>query len=271
MAEISATQVQALRTKTGLAMMDCKKALSEAAGDEKKALELLRKRFADKMTERADKEAGNGRIGVHADDRAAALVELRCETDFVAGNSTFRELADRIAAAAAAAGVTDVDALKNAKAPGGRSVNELLVDAFGSLKENMSIRRAVVLSGAGACYVHHNGRVGAIVSCDKPPGEAGRHVCMHIASTPVILGLDRAAVDPRLVAEARERAAAEVQGKPPQIIEKIVEGKMNKWFGERVLLEQPFVMDDKTTVGDFAKQSGFAIKGYLKMEVGVVA
>jgi len=270
MAEISASQVQALRSKTGLAMMDCKKALTEAAGDEKKALEILRKRFADKMTERADKEAGNGRIGVFADANAAAMVEMRCETDFVATNSTFRELADKIAGIVAASGVTDIEKLKGVKGKDGHTVNEMLVDAFGIIKENISIRRAVTLKGPGACYVHHNGRVGSIIVCDKSPGEPGRHVCMHIASTQVILGLGRENVDPKLVAEGREKAMLEVQGKPPQIVEKIVDGKMNKWYGERVLVEQPFVMDDKKTVGNFAKENGFVLKGYLKMEVGVM-
>src|SRR5262249_16443877 len=141
MAEISAKQVQALREKTGLAMMDCKKALAECAGDQTKALEFLRKKFADKMTERADKEAGNGRIGVYADDKAAALAELRCETDFVAGNSSFRELADKIAGQCARSNITDVEPLKASKTPDGRTVNDMLVDAFGIIKENMSIRR----------------------------------------------------------------------------------------------------------------------------------
>jgi elongation factor Ts len=268
MAEISAKQVQALREKTGLAMMDCKKALSEASGDQTKALELLRKKFADKMTERADKEAGNGRIGVHANEKAAALAELRCETDFVANNDRFRDLANEIAAQCARSGITDVDQLKSSKMPDGRTVNDLLVDAFGVIKENMSIRRLVRIPGSGAAYVHHNGRVAAAITADKTPGEAGRQICMHIASTPVILGLVREQVDPRLVAEGKDKAAAESAGKPPQIIDKIVAGKMDKWFAERVLVEQPFVMDDKKSVGAFAGENGFKINHFVKYEVG---
>src|SRR5262245_22761596 len=155
MPEISAKQVQALRSKTDLAMMDCKAALVEAAGDETKALEILRKKFADKMSTRSDKEAANGRIGVFADGKAAALVEVRCETDFVATNDAFRALADSVAQASASSGVTDVEKLKGTKTAAGRTVNELFVDAFGKLKENMNVQRAMRLDGAGACYVHH--------------------------------------------------------------------------------------------------------------------
>jgi len=268
MAEISAKQVQALREKTGLAMMDVKKALVEAAGDEKKALELLRKRFADKMTERAEKEAGNGRIGVYADDKAAAMAELRCETDFVATNDQFRKLADEMAAQCARTGVTDVEQFKATTLPDGRTVNDRLVDAFGIIKENISIRRLVRREGAGACYVHHNGKVASIITADKNPGDSGRNICMHIASTPVIMGLNREQVDPKLVAEAKEKAAEESKGKPANILDKIVAGKMDRWYGERVLTEQPFVMDDKKTVAGFAKENGYALTSYLKYEVG---
>jgi elongation factor Ts len=268
MPEISAKQVQALRSKTDLAMMDCKAALVEAAGDETRAMEILRKKFADKMSTRSDKEAANGRIGVHACGKCVALAEMRCETDFVAGNDSFRELADSIAKTAGSTGITDVEALKNAKMATGRTVTEELVDAFGKLKENINIRRAARHDGPGAAYVHHNGKVGAVIACDKDPGEAGRQICMHIASSVVLMGLVREDVNTAEVAAAKEKARDEAKGKPEPIIEKIVTGKMDRWFGERVLLEQPFVMDDKKTLGQFAKDNGFTVKAYLKYEVG---
>lgn len=268
MPEITAKQVQALRTKTDLAMMDCKAALVEAEGDETKALEILRKKFADKMSTRGDKEAANGRIGIFADDKTAALVELRCETDFVATNDAFRSLADAIARQVARAGVTDVEQLKSSKTENGRTVQELLVDAFGKLKENMAIQRAVRLDGSGAAYVHHNGKVGAVIVCDQSPGEAGRQVCMHIASSVMLMGLNREAVPAAEVSAAKDKAREEARGKPEPILEKIVGGKMDKWFAERVLLEQPFVMDDKKSVSAFAREHGFTIKAYAKFEVG---
>jgi len=268
MTQITAKQVQALRSKTDLAMMDCKKALVQADGDEAKAMELLRKKFAEKMSQRGEKETANGRIGVYAGPEGAALVEVRCETDFVATNDSFRSLADRLAEHCATSGITDVAAFKTSALDDGQTVDEFLVDAFGKIKENMELRRLVQIEGAGACYVHHNGKVAAAITCDQPPGDAGRHICMHIASTPTILGLRREDVDAAAVAEAREKAADQAQGKPEPIIAKIVEGKMNKWFAERVLLEQPFVMDDKKSVGDFAKEHGFSITAFVKYEVG---
>jgi len=268
MAQISAKAVQELRAETGLAMMDCKNALVASNGDTEAAKAALRKKFADKMSERSVKEAANGRIGVFADDDAAALVELRCETDFVATNDKFRELADRLAEHCAKSGITDVEAFRQSSFNDGGTVADAIVDAFGIIKENMTIRRLARIEGAGACYVHHNGQVAAVITGDSPPADAGRHVCMHVASTPVILGLVREDVDPEAARDAREAAATEAAGKPPQIVEKIVNGKMNKWFAERVLVEQPFVMDDKKTVGGFGKENGFALTGFAKFEVG---
>lgn len=268
MAEISAKQVQDLRTETGLAMMDCKKALVESGGDKEKAKGILRKKFAGKMSERAARETANGRIGVYGGLEGAALVELRCETDFVATNDDFRSVADALAAHCAKTGETQVESFKRSPMPGGHTVEELLVDAFGKIKENIQLRRLARIEGAGACYVHHNGRVGTAIVSDRAPGEAGRGICMHIASTPVILGLTREEVDAALVAEAREQAREEAKGKPEPIVERIVAGKMDKWYAERVLLEQPFVMDDKKSVGDFARENGFAVRSFLKFEVG---
>ena len=271
MAAISAKQVQALRTKTGLAMMDVKNALVEAAGDEAAAQEILRKKFADKMTSRADKEAANGRIGVFADENGTALCELRCETDFVATNSDFQKISDSLAEHCVKSGITDVEEFKTSKMAHGQTVNEFMTDAFGRLKENMQIKRLVRNEGPSACYVHHNGQVGTAISCTAAPGDAGRSICMHIASTQDLAGRVREDVCPDEVKVAREKAAAEAAGKPEQIIEKIVAGKMDKWFAERVLIEQPFVMDDKKSVGDFGKENGFEIQSYLKFEVGALA
>ncbi len=268
MVEISAKQVQDLRTETGLAMMDCKKALVEAGGDKEKAKGILRKKFAGKMNERAARETANGRIGVYGGPEGAALVELRCETDFVATNNDFKSVADALAAHCAKSRQTHVDTFRQSPMAGGHTVEEFIVDAFGKIKENIQLRRLARIEGVGACYVHHNGRIGTAIVSDKASGEAGRGICMHIASTPVILGLTREEVAPALVAEAREQAREGAKGKPEPIIEKIVAGKMDKWYAERVLLEQPFVMDDKKTVGDYARENGFVVRSFLKFEVG---
>jgi elongation factor Ts len=270
MPDISASQVQSLRSRTDLPLMDCKKALIDAGGDEDKAIEILREKFKDKMSSRADKEAANGRIGLFTDAKGGALVELRCETDFVAGNSVFVELANQFARQAAETHLKDAEGLLASKAAfaGGRTLKELMADAYGKLNEKMELRRARCIHGPAAGYVHHNGKVAAIVTTDKPNEAAGRQICMHIASAHVLLGLDRSAIDAKLVEEAKTAARAEVANKPPQIIEKIVAGKLDKWFAERVLLEQPFALDDKKTVAQFANENGVSITGYLRFELG---
>jgi len=270
MPEISASQVQSLRSRTDLPLMDCKKALIDAGGNEERAIEILREKFKDRMSSRADKEAANGRIGLYADANGGALAEVRCETDFVAGNKVFVELANQCARQVAETHLKDPQALLASKASfaAGRTLKELMADAYGKLNEKLEIRRARCVHGAAAGYVHHNGKVAALITMDKPNDAAGRQISMHIASAHVLLGLDRSAIDPKLVEEAKAAARAEVSNKPPQIIDKIVAGKMDKWFGERVLLEQPFALDDKKSVGEFAKESGVSITGYLRYELG---
>jgi len=270
MAAITAQQVQKLREKTGLAMMDVKKALVEASGDEGGALDILRKKFADKMEERGDREVANGRIGVYADGNCAAMVELRCETDFVATNNDFKGIADALAKQCATSGITDPDEIKKSNMEGGQSVQEFMTDAFGKIKENIQIKRFARLEGAGAVYVHHNGQSAAAITGTADPGDAGRKICMHITSAVVLEGRVREDVDASVAAEAKAKAAEEAAGKPQEIIDKIVDGKMDKWYAERVLVEQPFVMDDKKSVGEFAKENGFEVTGYQKFEVGEI-
>jgi elongation factor Ts len=270
MSTISASQVQALRAKTDLPLMDCKKALLETSGDEAAALELLRKKFADKMSTRADREAANGRIGAYADEKGGALVELRCETDFVATNAVFADLANLFARQVAATHIKDPAELVASRCEfaGGRTLQEMLSDAYGKLGEKLEVTRAKCIHGACAAYVHHNGQVAAVVALDNPAEPIGRQVCMHVASRTVLLGLTREDVSSALEEEAREAARAEVKNKPANIVDKIVSGKMDKWFAERVLLEQPFALDDTKTVGAAAKEHGVAIKGYLRFAVG---
>lgn len=268
MTTISATQVKSLRDKTGVSMGDCKKALVESAGDESQAIEILSKKYAGQMSMRSDKEAANGRIGVYADGTTGALVEFRCETDFVANNEDFKTAADAIAKVAAKTGVTDPDKLMDEKIDDGSTVKELVATTYGKLKENMSIARAEKIENGVACYVHHNGLLGAIVAADGAGDQTARQICMHIAAQSVLKGLTRDNMDPTEVEKARALMAEQAQGKPPQIVEKIVTGKMNKWFAERVLLEQPFAMDDKKTVEQVAKEAGINIAGYLKFELG---
>ncbi len=268
---IPASQVKALRDKTGISMGDCKKALVEAEGDEAKAIEILQKKYAGQMETRADKEAANGRIGAYADGQVGAVVELRCETDFVAHSDHFKAAADALARLVAKSGVTDPDQLLQAKGDDGKSGQDIVAAAYATLKENMKIARAGRIDRGVACYVHHNGLVGTVVAADADGDEVARQICMHTAAQRTLHGLTREDVDPGEVEKARERMTEQAAGKPENIVEKIVTGKMNKWYGERVLLEQPFAMDDKKTVAQVAKEAGITVSGYLKFELGVKA
>ena len=270
MAEISAKVVQALREKTGLPLMDCKKALVDAGGNEAAAIESLRKKFADKMVTKADRVAANGRIGAYASATRGALVEVRCETDFVAGNELFREFANQVAQQVAETGITSPAELLASKAAfaGGKAVQTLLETVFGKLGEKMEIARAVTLDGPCGTYVHFNGKIGALVSTDKPHAEFAKQVCMHVASRLGDIYMTRAEVPSARVEEERTKAQKDVAGKPPNIAEKIIEGKLGKWFSEYVLPEQPFALDDKKTVAQASNEVGVKVTGFRRLEVG---
>lgn len=265
---ITATQVKALRDKTGISMGDCKKALTESGGDEAQAIEILRRKYAGQMDMRADKEAANGRIGAYADGRVGALVELRCETDFVANSADFKSAANALAGIAARSGATAPEKLLAAKGDEGQSGQDIITAAYSKLKEKMVLARAAKLDKGAACYVHHNGLVGTVVAASGPGGEAAKQMCMHIAAQKVLDGLTREDISPAEVDKARQLMREQAAGKPANIVDKIVLGKMDKWYGERVLLEQAFAMDDKKTVGQVAKEAGITISGYLKFELG---
>ena len=268
---IAASQVKALRDKTGISMADCKKALVEAEGNEAEAAEILQRKYAGQMQMRSEKEAANGRIGAYADGQAGALVELRCETDFVANSDQFKSAADALARLVTQSGETDPDQLMLTTGEDGKSGQDIVAAAFGTLKENMKIARAARIDHGVACYVHHNGLVGTVIAADGEGDGLARHLCMHIAAQRFLDGLTRQQVDPAKVERARELMKEQAAGKPENIVEKIVTGKMNKWYGERVLLEQPFAMDDKKTVQQVAEQAGITTSGYLKFELGVKA
>lgn len=266
--KIPATQVKALRDKTGISMGDCKKALLEAEGDDAKALEVLQTKFAGQMEKRADKEAANGRIGAYTDGKVGALVELRCETDFVATNDQFKSAADAIAQIVGHTGTTEPEQILQTKGPDGRTGQDIITNAYAMLKENIKIARAARIDKGIASYVHHNGLVGTIVAADTEGDGLAKQICMHTAAQQTLDGLTREDVDAAEAEKARERMKEQAAGKPESIVEKIVTGKMNKWFAERVLLEQPFALDDKKTVGQVAKDGGVTLSGYLKFVLG---
>ena len=269
MANISAAQVKSLRDKTGISMGDCKKALVETDGNEEQALDILKKKYEGKLDTRAHKEAANGRIGAYTDGKIGALVELRCETDFVANNKDFVTAANDIAKLSADTGITDVNTLLETKGQDGRTAKDIIAEAYGKLQEKIVLERSQTIKNGAAWYVHHNGLIGTIVAAEDANPEVAKHICMHVAAQKVLSGLKRDDVNQKEVEEARSIMMEQAKGKPEEIATKIVDGKMNKWYGERVLLEQPFAMDDKKTVGQIAEEAKMKIVGYLKYELGV--
>ncbi|TGQ17763.1 MULTISPECIES: translation elongation factor Ts [unclassified Mesorhizobium] len=284
---ISAAQVKELRDLTGAGMMDCKAALNETNGDMEAAVDWLRKKGISKADKKAGRTAAEGLIGVDAGVREAAIVEVNSETDFVARNEQFQELVRNIAKVALAYGTTE--AVAAAKYPGSdKTVTETVKDAVGTIGENINFRRSAKLTvphGAVATYVHNAvadglGKLGVLVAIETTGNEHAanafaRQVAMHVAaSNPVALSAEE--VDPALV--EREKAIfsdqARQSGKPEAIIEKMVEGRLRKFYEEVVLLKQAFVLNPDITVEkalkDAEKEIGAPAKitAYLRYALG---
>lgn len=273
MAGISAQAVKELREKTGAGMMDCKRALSDADGDAEKAGELLRERGLAKAVKREGRETTEGAVGLALAGDGAALVELGCETDFVAKTDDFQGLAAALAGAVAGdAGIDSVDALLATKIDG-ETVEEKIKAAIGKLGENIVAKRVGRVSGSRVGgYVHAGGKLGVVVALETsasgaPVDTLAKDLAMHVAAAdPSPVAVDRDAVPSDLVDKERNlfRRQAEQEGKPAQVIDKIVEGKVNKYYKEIVLLEQPFVKDPDRTVkklvADVGQQAGDEIR-----------
>ncbi|WP_297737570.1 translation elongation factor Ts [uncultured Maricaulis sp.] len=290
MAAITAALVKELREKTGVGMMDCKKALNENDGDFEAAVDWLRKKGLSKAAKKADRVASEGLVAVSTDGGKGAVVEVNSETDFVARNEKFQSAVKEIAALTISAGA-DVDAIKAAKLASGDSVEDHLTNLIATIGENMSLRRAAVVTaepGVVASYVHNPavadmGAIGVLVGLksdgDKDKlAELGRKIAMHVAagSPAVAVSVDVDGVDSAIADKEREVFAdqARQSGKPENIVEKMVEGRMRKFFEEVVLLKQAFVMDPDKTIEQVleaaAKDLGapVEISGFVRMALG---
>ncbi|RMH14695.1 MAG: translation elongation factor Ts [Planctomycetota bacterium] len=265
---ISPKDVMNLRNRTGLPMMACKKALAEANGDVDAAEELLRKQLKGKMDKRVDRAAGEGRIGIAIGDGAAAIIELRAETDFTAKNEKFVDATNKLAALAMQAeGQGDI-APSDAMAA---IIDELRI----STGENISLGRARKLSGPGTFgqYVHHDGKTGVLIHAEGPVSdETLRQIGMHItAAVPRPLGISPDDIPADVVEKERNFRVQQAMesGKPKEIAEKIVEGGMRKFFSEVALLEQAFVMDPAKKISDILGEA--TVKAFIRWEVGETA
>ena len=282
MADISAAMVRDLREKTGAGMMDCKKALTESAGDAEAAFDWLRKKGLSAAAKKSGRVAAEGLVGVATGPQRAAMVEVNAETDFVGRNETFQATVEAIAKVALEVG-EDVAAIRAAPFPGtGRTVADELTHLVATIGEHMTIRRARVLTvkqGVVASYVHNVlrpglGKIGVLVAIEGESEmqvleQLGRQIGMHVAATrPDALDVD--AVDP--AALERERAVlieqARTSGKAETIIEKMVEGRIRKYYEEVVLLEQVWVHDGESRVRAVVKKAGATLTGFARFTLG---
>ena len=269
---ITAAQVKALRESTGVGMMDAKKALQENDGDMDAATDWLRTKGLAKAAKKSGRVAAEGLVAVAVDGGKGVAVEVNSETDFVAKNAEFQEMVRSITDAAMTVGT--VEALQEVEI-GGKSVAAILTDKIATIGENMSVRRMVSLKGDKVVsYVHGAaapgmGRIGVLVAFSGDDEAFARQVAMHVAAASPA-ALDEASLDQEFV--SRERTVlteqARESGKPEQVIEKMIEGRMKKFYAENTLLGQAFVVDPDKTVQEAAEAAGCAITGYARVEVG---
>ncbi len=261
---ITASAVKELRQRTGAGMMDCKKALTEAGGDMEEAVKILRTKGLAAAAKKAHRAASEGMVAVAGDARKAAMIELNCETDFVARNEKFQEFARALVEQAAAEGIGDLEAFKARPFAGDpeHTVEQAISQAIATIGENIVLSRMVFWeAGEGnaiASYVHMGGKIGVLVEGTASIGEqALRDVAMHIAATdPRFLSRDQ--VTEEVLANEREIALKQAmdQGKPEHIAQRIVDGKMRKFYEEVVLLEQAFAKDPSKKVGEYVAEHG---------------
>ena len=274
MADISASMVMELRSRTGLGMMECKKALTEAQGDMEKAEEILRIRSGAKASKAADRVASEGVIGmfVAPDAKVGAMVEVNCETDFVAKNDDLRGFANEVAAVAARTDPKDAAGLASATLASGETVEARRTALVQKLGENVSVRRFERRAAAGsiAAYVHTNLKIGVLVDVTGGDESLGKDLAMHIAAIKP-LAVAKEGVAPDVIERERKIAAAKAaeSGKPANIVEKMIEGGVAKFLAEVTLLPQPFVKGDgKQSVADLLKQRQAAVNGFTLFIVG---
>jgi len=272
MAEITASMVKELREKTDAPMMECKKALTEASGNLEKAEEILRVKLGNKASKAAGRVAAEGVVGIYlsADGKLGAMAEVNCETDFVAKNDSFLSFAKSVAQLVAQENPADIAALSAYRLDGG-TVESVRAELVGKIGENLSLRRFTRIEAKGklVSYVHGGSKIGVMVDVVGGDEALAKDLAMHIAaSKPVALSQDE--VSPDLIRKERDIAAAKAaeSGKPANIVEKMVEGSVQKFLKEVTLLGQPFVKDDKLTIEALLKSKNASVARFVLYIVG---
>ena len=276
---ISAAQVRDLREKTGAGMLDCKKALEEAKGDLEAAVDWLRKKGLSAAAKKAGRVAAEGLVAVVTAATSGLVLEVNAETDFVARNEQFQGFCRESAKAGLDKNAVDIDTLKTLLLAGGKTVADTLTGLVATIGENMSLRRVTCLSvnqGVVVGYVHNDvapglGKIGVLVALESAAAadklsELGKNIALHVAAA-APQALDISSVDPQALERERNVLAeqARASGKPEEIIGKMVDGRVRKYYEEVVLLEQPYVRDDKLTIRALVEQQGKALGSPVKI------
>ncbi|NHI16898.1 translation elongation factor Ts [Microbacterium excoecariae] len=274
MANVSIADIKTLREQLGTGMVDTKKALEEAEGNLEKAIEILRLKGAKGNAKRADRAATEGLVAGVASDGAATLIELACETDFVAKNDKFIALSEKVLAAVAAAGANGVEAALQAEVDG-KTVEQLIADEAAIIGEKLELRGASTLSGdAFQIYLHKTSKdlppqVGVIVAYSGDDAETARSIAQHISfAAPQYLTRDEVPAD---VVEKEREIVTEIsrnEGKPEAALPKIVEGRVNAFFKQVVLLDQAYAKDNKLSIQKVADDAGLTVSGFARFKVG---
>ncbi len=273
---ISAQEVKRLREMTGVGMMDCKRALEEAGGDFEAAIEILRKKGQKVAAKRAHREAKEGLIvtAVSEDGRAGAIAEVNCETDFVARNEEFASFAQQIARLILEARPDNLETLLKLQLPDGRTVEDALLDLTGKIGEKIAIRRFEVLTtdrGRIISYVHPGSRLAVLVEVvgDGQLETAGRDVAMQVAAmNPIAVRREEVPEDVRQKELEIAREAARNEGKPEHIIDRIAQGKLERFYKDHVLLEQAFIKDASLTVQEYLKRASIEARRFVRYALG---
>lgn len=270
---ITASMVKDLRTQTGAGMMDCKKALVEAEGDIAKAVDILREKGLSQAAKKASRVAAEGAVGsaVSEDGKTGTILEVNCETDFVGTNEDFRNLAASIADQILAVNPADVEALLDSEIDG-KKVRDLVTEAVAKIGENISVRRFVRYESAGGkvySYIHGGGKIGVLVEMIGADDELGKDIAMQVAAANPSY-LDRTQVSQAEIDHEKEVLAVEArnEGKPENIIEKMVIGRINKYYKEVCLVDQEFIKDGDLTISKLLKSKNASVVRFARYQLG---
>ncbi len=267
--QVTATMVKELRERTGAGMMECKKALTDASGDMDVAIEQMRKSGQAKADKKASRIAAEGTIAIANDGKTAAVIEVNCETDFVAKDDQFQNFSNQLAELVLASDLKSVDDLNAASLPSGETVEQRRLELVTKIGENIKVRRFEKIASNERTSSYAHGKRIAVLVEHNGSDEVGKNIAMHVAAAkPLCINESEVPADVLDKEKDIAKAQADASGKPAEIVEKMVQGKVNKFLKENTLLGQPFIKDDSLTVEKYLKDAGASVVKFIRYEVG---